>query len=88
MGGAHLHVWLGIVENLVVPVLLGTPFMDKFVNGIFPGEGKTVAYNPQPVPTLMVHEASVDDQTTTKNNRATDGSAVAAEEKNRNMSCA
>lgn len=45
MGDCRLCVIFGVVENLGVPVLLGTFFIDWFVNEIFPAEQKIVLYN-------------------------------------------
>lgn len=42
---SKIGVVYGVVRNLVVPVLLGTSSIDRFVKFIFPSEQKKVRYN-------------------------------------------
>lgn len=49
-----LKVIFSVVRNLSVATFFETPFIDWFVNGVFPTEGKTVPYTSRPVPTLAV----------------------------------
>lgn len=51
-------VLLGIVKNLAVPALLGTHFIDEFVEVINPAERNIVTYSSQAMPILMAHETS------------------------------
>lgn len=39
---------------MIVPVLVGTSFIDKYGGDVFPGERKIVAYNSESVPILVV----------------------------------
>ena len=52
MGDLKVRVWFGVVENLAVPVLLGTSYIDRFVQGIFPQERKVVPNDSRPVAIL------------------------------------
>lgn len=81
MGKARIRVVFGIVKNSAVSVLFRTFFFDKFVNINFTVERKIVPYNSQLVPILIVHEASLDNQTTTRNTNVADGSILAVETK-------
>lgn len=65
MREAWVRIVLQIINNLAVPVLLGSSLIDKFVQEIFPTYREIVSYNAPLVPILIVHQASVDDQTTT-----------------------
>lgn len=76
MGETVVRVVFGIVKNLAFPILLGTQFIGKFFKGILPAKSKIVPYNSQPVPILMVYEASSDNRTTTRTTDETDGSVM------------
>lgn len=47
-----MKVVFGVVRNLEVPVLLRTPYIDRFVMGIFPPEWKIISYNFKPISIL------------------------------------
>lgn len=68
-----------ILSNIGVAVLLGIYFIDKLVKEIFPAEEKIFAHDLQPVPILMVHEASVDIRIIIWSTNKADGSILAAE---------
>lgn len=42
LGALVVRVWFGIVPNLTVLMLAGIAFIDRFIRGIFPSEGKVV----------------------------------------------
>lgn len=79
MGGIRVRLLFETVKNAEVSTMLGKSFIDKFVQGIFPTEGNIVPYNSQPMPVLMVHEASDNTGTTTKTTDVTHGSVMAKE---------
>lgn len=59
---ARVKVVFWIVKNLVVPVLLKTSFIDRFVEGILLLEKKIVPYSSQPISFLTIHETQNDDK--------------------------
>lgn len=77
-----------VVKNLGVSVLLKTSFIASVVKRIYPAERKLAPYNLQLVPVLMIHEASVDNRTITRNRNEIGGAVVAMKTGNRNVSCA
>lgn len=87
MREALVRVVFGIVKNLADPVLLGTSFIHKFVEGTFPAKRKIVSYNPQSLPKLMVYEASDDSRAITRNTNETDCHILAVERKGQDKSC-
>ena len=54
LGDLQVRVRFGVVRDLITRVLVGTPFIDKFVAGIFPPERRIVPKDSQPVPILDV----------------------------------
>lgn len=48
----HVNVWFCIVERLSLEVLRGTPFIDRFITEIFPGEKRVVPWHSGPVSIL------------------------------------
>ena len=52
LGDLKVRVWFGVIEELAVPVLLGTSFADRFIQGIFPQERKVVPNDSGPVAIL------------------------------------
>lgn len=54
MGDCRVKVVFGDVRHLVVPVLVGTSFMDRLVKGIFSLERKMVSFSSEPVPILAI----------------------------------
>lgn len=53
MDDSRVRVVLGVVYSLLIPVLLETSFIDRFVKGILPLKRKIVLYNSKLVP---IHE--------------------------------
>lgn len=49
LGDLRVEVWFGIVHNLAVDILIGTPFIDCFTRGIFLAECKVVPWHSHPV---------------------------------------
>lgn len=47
-----------LVCTLVVPVLLGTSFIESVASGILPRERKIVSYNSKTIPILAINESS------------------------------
>lgn len=45
LGDLWIRVWFGIVDNLVIDILFGTLFIDRFICRIFPAEGKVVPWH-------------------------------------------
>lgn len=66
MGEARVRVVFEIIKNVSVSIVLGTSFIEKFVNRILPSERNMDPYNSWLVPILMVHKALVENQTPTK----------------------
>lgn len=54
MGDSRERVVFGIVRKLAVAVLLGTSYLNRFLQGVFPAELKTVPSNAKPVPILTI----------------------------------
>lgn len=52
IGELRVRVWFGIVKNLAVDILLGTSFIDRYIQGIFLSERKILPWHSQPVPIL------------------------------------
>ena len=55
IGGLRVKVYFGVVRNLVTRVLVGTPFINKFVRGIFPQEQRIVPSDSDPVRILATN---------------------------------
>lgn len=51
------RVAFGVVDELAVPVLLGTAFIDRFVNSIQPTERKIIPSHTPPIFILLIHDA-------------------------------
>lgn len=56
MGYYRVRIVFGIVRSLVVPVLVGTSFVHRFVKGILPSKQKIVLYISKPVPLLAIKD--------------------------------
>lgn len=57
MAESRTRINFGVVNELVMPVLPGTTFIDKFIRSIHPVKRKIVAHHSSAVSILMVHEA-------------------------------
>lgn len=57
MGEASTCVTLGVVDELVVPIMLGSTFVDRFSKSIHTAEKKILLYQSLPPTILMVHAA-------------------------------
>lgn len=57
MGESRTRANFGIASELVVPILLGTTYIDRFIRSIHPAERKIVPYHYPPVPKLIVYKA-------------------------------
>lgn len=57
MGEVPAFINFSVLGKLVVPVLLGTTYIKRFIKLVHPSEGKVIPYRSQPVPILMRHEA-------------------------------
>ena len=49
LGDLTARVYFGIVERLAVPLLLGTSFIDRFIDGVFPRTRQVVPIHSRPV---------------------------------------
>lgn len=49
LGDLHVNLWFGVVTIMDVPLLLGTYFIDSFVQGIYPQVLKVVPFHYHPV---------------------------------------
>lgn len=56
MGESRSRVNFGLVFELVLPLLLGMTYIDRFIKSIYPAERKIVSHYSLPVLILMVHE--------------------------------
>lgn len=57
MGEVHSRVTFGTVNKLVVPELLETTYIDRFIKLIDPAERKIIPHHSRSVLILMVHDA-------------------------------
>lgn len=48
----HAHVAFGVVNNFVLQILLGTSYIDRFINGMFPLEQRITPAGTRPVDIL------------------------------------
>ena len=55
VGTLRVKVRFGVVRHLVTRILVGTPFVNKFVKGIFPQEQRIVPADSDPVPILATN---------------------------------
>lgn len=53
IGDLYVRVWFGVVKKRTGKVLLGTPFIEKFVKGIFPQDGFILPIHATTVPILV-----------------------------------
>lgn len=58
MGESRTFVNFGVVNELVVPVLFGTIYIDSSIKSIHPAERKVVPHHSPTVPILIVYEAN------------------------------
>jgi hypothetical protein len=56
MGDLKVKVWFAVTQDLCARVLLGTPFIDRFIKGMFPPERKIVPQDSPPVQILAIDE--------------------------------
>lgn len=56
MGHCRVNLVSAVVRSFVVPVLVGTSAIYRFVKGIFPPARKIVSYNSKPVPILSIKD--------------------------------
>lgn len=56
MGELWTFVNLGVLNERVVPALLGTTYIDGFIKSIYPDGGKVVPHNSPTAPIFIVHE--------------------------------
>ena len=59
LGDLQVKVRFGVVRELVTRILVGAPFIDKFVAGIFPPERRIVPRDSPPVPILAVDQPAM-----------------------------
>lgn len=57
IGGLSFRLWFGVVENLVVDVLLGTSFIDRYIHGIFHSKREVAPWNSLSAPILIGNRA-------------------------------
>lgn len=59
VGDLKVKVWFAVAQDLCTRVLLGTPFIDRFIKGIFPPERKLVPRDSPPVHILAIDEPNM-----------------------------
>lgn len=60
LGDLHVRVHIGVVDKLAFPLLVGTSFIDRFVQGIFPMERRVVPVRSGPLAIISEYTPPAD----------------------------